>query len=119
MEDYENIMVVDDEKNFLKLAKVAFRDEGFKVTTAQSGEECLKKLKKEDPDLILLDLMMPGMDGWETYERIQAEKPGTKVIFLSMLDKSPNLNATGVLGHVLKGDKYEMVERVKEIIERS
>lgn len=119
MEGYKSIMVVDDEENFLKLAKAAFREEGFKVTTAQSGEECLKKLEKEEPDLILLDLMMPEMDGWQTYERIQDKKPGTKVIFLSMLDKSPNLDATGVLGHVMKGDKYEMVERVKQIMERA
>lgn len=98
---------------------MAFEDRGYEVVTASSGSECLSKLEGEDPDLVLLDIMMPKMSGWETFEKIQRIKPDTDVIFLSMLEKSPSRKSEGFLGHVIKGDKDEMVQRVEELVEES
>ncbi len=65
------IMVVDDEPQIRTLVKVILEKEGYKMVGANSGKECLKKLKKEKPDIILLDVMMQGEDGWEILKEIK------------------------------------------------
>ena len=59
------IMAVDDEESILELIKAVLEAENYEVITASSGDECLEKLKTVKPDLILLDMMMPGMSGRE------------------------------------------------------
>lgn len=61
----EHILVVEDEEDIFELISYNLRKEGFKVTGAGSGEEALNSVKTEAPDLIILDLMLPGMDGFE------------------------------------------------------
>lgn len=115
----KSIMVVDDDESFLELAATFLESEGYEVVTATGGEECLKKLKDTDPDLILLDMMMPRMDGWDTFERIQAEDPDQKVVFLSALESEPNLESTGVLDYIVKRrpfTKEKFVKRVRRVI---
>lgn len=68
------IMVVDDEPDIVYLTKIILEKEGYGVVEALSGEECLEKLKKEKPDLILLDVMMKGINGWEVCKKIKEEK---------------------------------------------
>ncbi len=80
----KKIMVVDDEEDILFIVKETLSREGFTVVSASSGLEALKKIKKERPDLILLDVMMPGLDGWETCRRIK-EDEDTKDIMVTML----------------------------------
>ena len=71
-------MVVDDEPNILALEGAILEGEGFEVVQAASGQECLDKLKQEKPDLILLDMMMPGMSGREVCEkRRTCDRQGT------------------------------------------
>ena len=67
----QKIMIVDDEPSIRELIKAIFSSEGFEVIDAASGQECLEKLKTEKPDLILMDMMMPGMSGRETVEKIR------------------------------------------------
>lgn len=78
------IMVVDDEPAIVKVVTMMLEREGHEVTSAYSGEEALEKLKMEKPDLVLLDIMMPGLDGWETCRRIK-EGQDTKDIIVAML----------------------------------
>jgi len=78
------IMVVDDEEDILYLVGAILKKAGYEVTTVLSGEECLERLKSEKPDLILLDIMMPEMDGWEVCKRIKEDKE-TKDILVVML----------------------------------
>lgn len=78
------ILVVDDEEDILFILKNVLSKKGYLVKEAYSGEECLELLKKEKPDLIFMDIMMPGLDGWETAKKIKAD-PRTKDIPLSML----------------------------------
>ena len=66
----EKIMVVDDEVALVSLLTQMLEKEGFEVIQAHSGKECLEKLEVERPDLILLDIMMPGLSGWEVLEEI-------------------------------------------------
>ena len=65
------IMVVDDEADILYLVSKMLSNEGYEVIGANSGEEALEILEKTDPDLILLDVMMPGISGWETSKQIK------------------------------------------------
>ncbi|MBZ8180186.1 PAS domain S-box protein [Oscillatoria salina] len=67
----KTIMIVDDRPNNLKLLYSFLQEEGFQVLVAKSGESALRKLAKVSPDLILLDVMMPGMDGFETCRRLK------------------------------------------------
>jgi CheY-like chemotaxis protein len=78
------IMVVDDEEDMTHVISAILKREGYEVAVANSGEECLKKLDEEKPDLILLDVMMPGIDGWETCSKIR-EREDTKNIPVVML----------------------------------
>jgi two-component system response regulator VicR len=65
------ILVVDDEKDLLDLMDIILGAEGYLVITAVNGAEALKKVEEESPDLILLDIMMPVMDGWEVLKTLK------------------------------------------------
>jgi CheY-like chemotaxis protein len=78
------ILLVDDEPEILYLVRLMLEHEGYEVIEAKNGDECLKKLRSTAPDLILLDIMMPGLDGWEICRRIKADKE-TKNIPVVML----------------------------------
>jgi two-component system, OmpR family, response regulator VicR len=117
------IMVVDDEPDVVDLVKLVLESDGFSVVTAYSGKEALEKIDREMPDLVLLDIMMPQMDGWEVYSRIRAN-PNTKDIPVAMLTaKSQSIDKMIGL-HVVKVDDYitkpfgrsELLERVKRIL---
>ena len=66
------VLVVDDDPTSLKLLAVTLIQEGYRVITAQSGKDALEQIKLEKPGLVLLDIMMPEMDGIETLKRIKA-----------------------------------------------
>ena len=115
------VMVVDDEPDTIDLVRLVLESEDIDVVGANSGSECLEMLDVSRPDAILLDLMMPEMDGWETFHKIK-EKDAT--IPVSMLTvKSQEFDK--MLGlHVLKADDYitkpfgrkELVERTRALL---
>jgi CheY-like chemotaxis protein len=78
------IMVIDDEPDIVFLVEKMLKKEGYDVMHAYSGEEGLKKLEKVKPDLILLDVMMPGINGWETSKKIK-ENPKLRSIPIAIL----------------------------------
>ncbi len=78
------ILVVDDEEDILFILKSVLSKNGYSVREAYSGEECLEIVKKDKPDLIFMDIMMPGIDGWEAARKIKTN-PDTKNIPISML----------------------------------
>ena len=65
------VLIVDDENLIIVSTQMVLETIGYEVVTALDGEEALEKAKQESPDLILLDIMMPGMDGWETLKRLK------------------------------------------------
>ena len=117
------IMVVDDEESLRELVYAIFSAEGFEVLTASSGQDCLEKLKSEKPELILMDMMMPGMSGRETAETIR-QNPKTKglnVVFLTVARFSEtgkeSLQGLNVLDYITKPfDNDDLVKRVKKLI---
>jgi len=79
----KKILVVDDEENIRLLFKEELEDEGFQVDLARNGEEALKKVSLFKPDLITLDIKMPGMDGIETLKRIRETERQLPVVLCS------------------------------------
>ncbi|MBU0530056.1 MAG: response regulator [Nanoarchaeota archaeon] len=119
----KKIMVVDDERSLLELMNAILGSAGYNVTTASSGEECLKKLKTEKPDLILLDMMMPGMSGRETAANIRknSETKELKIAFLTVAKFSESgkgiLITMNILDYITKPfDNEDLLKRVKKII---
>ncbi len=79
----ETILVVDDEESICQSLKGILSDEGYEVVTVQSGEECLDIIGEELPNLVLLDIWLPGIDGIETLKQIKAKHPQIQVIMIS------------------------------------
>ena len=71
----KKILVVDDDRNMTELLDAVLRCAGFGVTIAHSGREALDRAREDPPDAILLDVVLPGMDGWETCRQIKAAEP--------------------------------------------
>ena len=80
---FPSILIVDDEISILKSLSGLLTDEGFEVTTAVNGYEALKTIDAESPDLVLLDIWMPGMDGIETLQEIKKEHPQVQVVIIT------------------------------------
>ncbi|MGC8660369.1 MAG: response regulator [Desulfomonilaceae bacterium] len=76
----KRIMVVDDEKHICELYKMELEDEGYSVTLVHSGLEALQQVEDAPPDLIVLDIQMPGMDGVETLEKLLGKDKGIPII---------------------------------------
>jgi DNA-binding response OmpR family regulator len=89
MSDHK-ILIVDDEKLILISTRIVLESVGYGVVTAASGEEAIGKAKEEKPSLILLDIMMPGIDGWETLSRLKddAETSNIPVIIFTAREHS-------------------------------
>lgn len=79
----KNILIVDDEESIRLSLEGILKDEGFKTSFAATGEECLNTIATDDPDLVLLDIWMPGIDGLETLKRIKQTRPHQLVVMMS------------------------------------
>ncbi len=99
------VLVVDDDPDILEALSEILEAEGFEILRARNGKEALEKLEPEPPQLILLDLMMPVMDGWEFAQRMRerADVAGIPIIVLSA-DRNVGSKATdiGAVGHLAK-----------------
>lgn len=119
----KKIVVVDDEQNILDLVGMILEAEGFTVSKALNGTEGIKMAQKEHPDLVLLDIMMPEMDGWVVYRKLK-EDSKTKNIPVAMLtvkaqtiDKEMALDVIGVEDYITKPfTPDELVERVQKLV---
>jgi two-component system phosphate regulon response regulator PhoB len=81
---HENVLVVDDEREILELVKYNLEREGYRVTVVTSGEDALAATRRKMPDVVVLDLMLPGVDGLEVCRRLKAD-PATRAIPIVML----------------------------------
>src|SRR6201998_1651709 len=87
MRETAKILLVDDEPAMLRYIRTLLEVDDYKVETAATGEEALLRVEKGmEPDLVLLDVLMPGIDGLETLEQIRQKRPGTKVVMLSCVN---------------------------------
>lgn len=117
----KKIMVVDNEPDIVDLTRTVLEIGGYQVVTAYSGEECLEKLESENVDLVLLDIMMPGMSGWDVFNRIKKNYSDLKVAFMSVLEISEKRKETllneGLSDYILKPfDKDTLLNTVDRIL---
>ena len=81
--DKARIMVIDDEESMCKFMKIMLNREGYEVTTSQSGSEALNILKERNYDLVIADLMMPGLNGLELLSRVKSLDPDANFIVMT------------------------------------
>jgi len=116
----EQILVVDDDKDLLRLLSLRLRSAGFRVVTAESGEQALAVLATAQPDLVITDLRMEGMDGMGLYEAIRERQPSLPVIILTAHGSIPEaVEATrrGVFGFMTKPfDGKELLAEVRRAL---
>jgi two-component system OmpR family response regulator len=117
------VLVVDDEPNILELLSVSLRFQGFEVATASTGAEGLDTARTFRPDAVILDVMMPGMDGFGLLKRLRADGVDAPVLFLTAKDAVEDK----ISGLTLGADDYvtkpfsleEVVTRLRVILRRS
>lgn len=101
----KSILCIEDEAEMIDLMRLILGRRGYDVKGAISGMEGLKMIREHSPDLILLDLMMPEMDGWEVYQQIKADEKMKKTPVIVVTAKAQSIDR--VLGlHIAKVDDY-------------
>lgn len=116
------ILITDDDRNIVELLRLYIEKEGYQTLTASNGREAVSIFNKEKPDLVLLDVMMPEMDGWQVCKEIR-KTSNTPIIMLTA--KSETFDK--VLGLELGADDYlvkpfdtkELIARIKAVLRRS
>lgn len=101
------LLLVDDEEGIRKVLGIALTDSGYKVYTAENGEDALSIFRKENPPIVLTDIKMPGMDGIELLKRIKHENPDTEVIMIT---------GHGDMNLAIKSLKYQAIDFVTKPI---
>jgi two-component system OmpR family response regulator len=117
------LLVVDDEPNIIELLSASLRFVGFEVSTASDGVQALQQVRRNQPDLLILDVMMPGLDGFDLVRKLRGEGQRMPVLFLTACDAT----ADRVTGLTLGGDDYvtkpfsleEVIARIRAILRRS
>ena len=124
MSEIPKVLIADDEPALRSLLKTNLSFEGFETLTASNGEEALRVIRDEAPDVVLLDVMMPVLDGWQVLEELSKnENRQTKVILVTAKATSE----AQLQGWELGCDEYltkpfdldDMIERIMEVAERS
>ncbi len=116
------IMVVDDEPDIVKLIKISLEMANFEVIEAYSGVEALEKVKNIVPDLFLLDIMMPDMNGYQVCEKLKADNKTKSIPVVMLTAKGQRGDAeqglkVGADDYIIKPfDPYELGEQISEIL---
>lgn len=101
----KNIICIEDEMEMIDLIRIILARRGFEVIGANGGREGLRMVREKHPDLVLLDLMMPDMDGWEVYQQMKADETTRNIPVIVVTAKAQNIDK--VLGlHIAKVDDY-------------
>jgi len=103
--DNKQILCIEDEPEMIDLIRLILERRGFNVQGAAGGMEGIKKVRELLPDLVLLDLMMPDMDGWEVYQQMKADEATRGIPVIVVTAKAQSIDK--VLGlHIAKVDDY-------------
>jgi len=120
------VLCVEDEPEMIDLIRLILGRRGFEVKGATGGVEGLKMIREEHPDLILLDLMMPDMDGWEVYQQIKADEKTKGIPVIVVTAKAQSIDK--VLGlHIAKVDDYiakpfspqDLLSSIEKVLQKS
>lgn len=124
MADKRRILCVEDEPEMIDLIRLILERRGFEVLGAVGGQEGLDAVRREKPDLVLLDLMMPDIDGWEVYRQMKADEDLKNIPVVVVTAKAQSIDK--VLGlHIAKVDDYvtkpfgpgDLLESVDRVLE--
>ena len=119
----KRVVCIEDEPEMIDLVRLILGRKGFEVIGANGGVEGLEAVRREKPDLVLLDLMMPDMDGWEVYQQIKADETLRHIPVVVVTAKAQSIDK--VLGlHIAKVDDYitkpfgpqELLESIAKIL---
>jgi DNA-binding response OmpR family regulator len=119
------VVCVEDEPEMIDLIRLILSRKGFEVIGANGGVAGLETVRAEKPDVVLLDLMMPEMDGWQVYQQLKADPSTAEIPVIVVTAKAQNIDK--VLGlHIAKVDDYipkpfslqELVDRVEAVLKR-
>ncbi len=122
-ENPKRVVCIEDEPEMIDLCKMILGRKGYEVLGANGGIEGFEMVRVEKPDLVLLDLMMPDMDGWEVYQKIKADPALREIPVIVITAKAQSIDK--VLGlHIAKVDDYitkpfgpqELLESVEELV---
>ena len=122
----KRILCIEDEMEMIDLIRLILSRRGFDVIGAAGGIEGLEMIRKEKPDLILLDLMMPDMDGWEVYQQMKADESTRNIPVVVVTAKAQSIDK--ILGlHIAKVDDYiakpfspqELLASVEKVFDQS
>jgi len=121
----KRLAYIEDEAEMIDLVRLILGRRGYIVLGANGGREGLDLVRKELPDLVLLDLMMPDMDGWDVYHQIKSEEQTRDIPVIVITAKAQNIDK--ILGlHIAKVEDYiskpfspqELLERVEQVLSR-
>jgi len=124
-EDKKKVVCIEDEPEMIDLVRLILGRKGFELTGAMGGREGLEAVRRIKPDLVLLDLMMPDMDGWEVYQQMKADAEMQKIPVIVVTAKAQSIDK--VLGlHIAKVDDYvtkpfgphELLQSVEKVLGR-
>lgn len=119
----KRIMIVEDDPDMADIIKLVMEDAGYETTSIYSGRECLHRIKEVKPDLVLLDIMMPEMDGWEVHRRLKEDEETKDIPIIAVtaktqsIDKMIGLHVVGVSDYITKPfGRKELVDSVKKVL---
>ncbi len=125
MDSHKRVVCIEDEPEMIDLIKLILERKGFQVVGAMGGRHGLEMIAKEKPDLVLLDLMMPDMDGWEVYQKMKANEATKHIPVIVVTAKAQSIDK--VLGlHIAKVDDYitkpfgpqDLIDSVEKVLAR-
>ena len=113
------ILVIDDDLSVLELAERALTKEGYKTVLVDNGQMGLQMARTTRPAIVILDIMLPGSDGWNLLREIRADRScaNTKVLMLSVLDERKRAFKDGADGFILKPlDRDHLLQVIDEVV---
>jgi two-component system, OmpR family, response regulator VicR len=126
METKQQLLYIEDEQEMIELVRLILARRGFEVIGANGGREGLEAVRNTLPDLVLLDLMMPDMDGWDVYQQMKADEATQNIPVIVVTAKAQSIDK--VLGlHIAKVDDYiskpfspnELVESIEKVLAKN
>lgn len=124
-DEARTIVCIEDEPEMIELVKLILNRQGFEVYGALGGKEGLQKIEEMQPDLVLLDLMMPEMDGWQVFQTLRVKPETSHIPVIIVTAKAQSIDK--VLGlHIAKVDDYitkpfgpqELLQSVQKVLNR-
>lgn len=116
------VLLVDDDKHILQILRLYLLKDGYEVITSERGDDALDKVMSEDPSIVILDVMLPGMDGWEVLEGIRRMGDTPVIMLTAKGDTSDRIHGLerGADDYIVKPfEPKELLARVKAVLRRT